>query len=1179
MPLRFTDDPADARSALMNTGDFEPYVWGETRNQMLFRLLARHGSIVASSLEFEAKDRVSIEVVTNASKSIKRNVQAHGSLEIKASTWSSQKLVRARYLKNPYQRPNDDLFLSSRGWQSAQPLLLVGTQYEAQAALLRDVQQMDHGPFAKDGFANAYEPFKEPAFRYFAKDADRLARLVTQVSEDELKVGTLGLTTRQTLLKQFPEEIVRDLDGSSFTTSSAGTQTILWHLARFAAQPESFPEWKNYAQSEARKLHHMHKSHVRLRSHYSRLYNRVGETQEDDSHPLTETRGEYLAAKVMAVVFAGELFELKMGFGDKDKAQGIDQIWVKRHPKTNEIDAYFIVECKGSKGAKFGQNKEETQMSPGWIFKKLIELANDRDEDEEEEEDTRLNTLAKKILAAMFDEDSLVPVFGMTIKSIFDKDHQHESASLFNLQLSKRLFFPDLLQTANDASLDVKKVGKLFTSNVFKSTQAASLSILPDANGVDGKKKAMPSKAPDAQFTIGADTVWKGNKASSFSALELKHKRNGLLCDLLAAHSSSIMSVQDYFGVDPHEASISTNGKLRYFTGFASTAYGKQGHEHLRVENLVDPYDEDPRYSGALLMEFDDEDDAKEVLEWKRQNLKDPVLAQALIFFAKNSYARQWLAKALAMTEPQRQRQYLRVTFSFIKPERFFETVTLQGHTLMLHEHIARMSAGQWKEPRIVHHERKSLVRLDAHYQSLTHLLETNNAESALTEASGEFLGARAMATLFGKDKLQLKMGHGEKKGTHGIDQIWAKRDEKKGGVLTYFLVECKGSKRAELGQNKEETQMSPVWIFKKLLELAGDPSTRLRRLAEKVLHAMFERSGTVEVYGVIIQSLFQPKKEPRGRFNIRITSRLFFPELLETANALHTQSKTLKDARWLRLDPERPFSGFLPDYVAPKPLKKTSELVGTRAQAEELQDTQHEFDPEYPLYTEQLGMLARIKHRVMYASPDGDCAYHTVIKLVQGLMRRQKLPALKKVPTVEELKALVVALIDEAPDFARQFLEEGETLEQLKSKVKERHRFFGSHGDIVMPALAKKLGIDIDVLHPSGGMENLNQSFALNLPPTAPPACVVLTTYLGHPDFMAHYYPTAPAQVTRPVSQPPKSQTTPKKKPDPGALKRKGPPVEPKSKEPPPDPNTKKRKQTHPPPRKDPPNGGSSKQ
>ncbi|MFY2557406.1 hypothetical protein ACN469_07265 [Corallococcus terminator] len=1146
MPLRFEDDPELADDPLTPPGQFDPYLWSTLRNRLLFRLLARHGTIVASTLEFTATDAVTLTV----EGAPPAKVQVHGGFRLKVNAPTKREFFEAPYLRNPYQRVQDDVHLSERDWNSAQPLLMVGSAEQARAMLRLDRGRMSRGPFVQDSFEQDYAPLNSPAFRYFIKNPLVLAEMLTKVPPTEATAGVLSTATEELLADTYLDEsAIQDLSAVEFTFNLVKS-TQLGHLVAFNNAPDAYPAWRDYGASEARRNHHLHKSHVRLDKHYAALDTRVGETKKKNTRPLTEARGEYLAAKVMAMVFAGERFELKMGFGDKKKAQGIDQIWARRHPTTQEVDAYFIVEAKGSKGAKHGQNKEETQMSPGWVFKKLVEQASSPNEDE------RLLLLAQKILRAMFDEGSTVPVFGMTFKAIFDKDHASATASLFNLQISKPLCFPAELKVANARSLEVDSEGELFGTDAFTSVPAKSVGLLasvPDTS-VDLSKVS-----PDLRFRE-VDTEAINRPKGSFDVVNgyhPEHPRNTQLLLLLAAHSASILSVQDYFGVDPQKVKVGTDGKLRFFSAFATTGYGKGGHEHLKIDTLVDPSDQNPLYPGPLLIETDEPEDAQRILDWKRKNLKAPnsipepvwvgelrkvspstSVAEVLIFFAMRPRAREELNRIMTtIPQPGPRAHALKLAFASLSSgvALIEKPATVGGKQSLLWKLILRlnMEGGQF-----LHHEAKSLGRLDKHYQSLEKLIDTSNAATAVTEASGEFLGARAMSVIFGQDKLQLKMGHGEKKGSHGIDQIWARRDEPSGVVEEYFLVECKGSKHAELGQNVRETQMSPAWVFKKLLELAQDDSARLKSLAKKVMNAMFDAQSTVKVHGVIIQSLFDPshfdEKNPRGRFNIRITSRLHFPDLLEFANGTRDAKRgghTWKQHSTILHD-RMPLALYLPEFGGIQAIPRTaSRMQGTRPKGPQT-GTSHETVEGYLLSREHRGRLQKLNLKVRRVTADGDCAYNTARVWLQAYDLLWKRLGLTGAPSVKELKQEVVTEITQSPVFATPFLEPGQSLDDLKKKVSARHLFFGSHGDIVLPALAKRLRLRIRIIYPNGAVEDLNRSFHLGLSEDAqngdPIVYAVLTSYMGIPENVAHYYAALPLA---PPQQQPSGTTAPQHK------------------------------------------------
>ena len=115
-----------------------------------------------------------------------------------------------------------------------------------------------------------------------------------------------------------------------------------------------------------------------------------------------------------------------------------------------------------------------------------------------------------------------------------------------------------------------------------------------------------------------------------------------------------------------------------------------------------------------------------------------------------------------------------------------------------------------------------------------------------------------------------MKMGKAANGGRpNGIDQIWVRRDPLTGDVQEYLVVEAKGSSGAVLGHPADGQQMSPRWLFARVLKMAQgtdgrfvETGTNQNRMAAKILHAMFEDTRTIRVRGIVFHCLYGTTNE-----------------------------------------------------------------------------------------------------------------------------------------------------------------------------------------------------------------------------------------------------------------------------------------------------------------------------
>ncbi|SFP54224.1 hypothetical protein SAMN05216601_11484 [Ectopseudomonas composti] len=208
------------------------------------------------------------------------------------------------------------------------------------------------------------------------------------------------------------ERVAKHLQGAStpqnnpnFSASSAK------HLARLKASNQGLYSkvftWLFW--EHERTFRHGEKSATRLSHHYTNLSSDMSRAQQ-----ITETRGEYAAAKIMLTVLSHE-YQMKMGKSPNGaRPNGIDQIWVKRNLQTNTVEEYIIVESKGSYRAHLGHPADGAQMSPRWVFSCLISMA--AGEASYIHTATTNTRLAKKMLNAMV--NNTVPVRGLIFHSL-----------------------------------------------------------------------------------------------------------------------------------------------------------------------------------------------------------------------------------------------------------------------------------------------------------------------------------------------------------------------------------------------------------------------------------------------------------------------------------------------------------------------------------------------------------------------------------------------------------------------------------------------------------------------------------------------------------------------------------------------------------------------------------------
>lgn len=167
------------------------------------------------------------------------------------------------------------------------------------------------------------------------------------------------------------------------------------------------------------------------------------------------------------------------------------------------------------------------------------------------------------------------------------------------------------------------------------------------------------------------------------------------------------------------------------------------------------------------------------------------------------------------------------------------------------------------KDPmkKLERHHAKSAQRYADHLQGLSkHSWTTQTGKpfpQHVTEIRGEYVAAKILTTLFGKEDgqsdYQLKLGF--QPGV-GVDQIWAVRG-RDAQVKKYVIVEAKGSRSAELGWPTVGQQMSQAWVISALMHMSALPD-RIAQTARKILDAIFaEDNEGIPVVGLVIQAAF----------------------------------------------------------------------------------------------------------------------------------------------------------------------------------------------------------------------------------------------------------------------------------------------------------------------------------
>ncbi|MCQ6257411.1 hypothetical protein [Pseudomonas sp. Q11] len=166
-------------------------------------------------------------------------------------------------------------------------------------------------------------------------------------------------------------------------------------------------------------------------------------------------------------------------------------------------------------------------------------------------------------------------------------------------------------------------------------------------------------------------------------------------------------------------------------------------------------------------------------------------------------------------------------------------------------------------------HDRKSGDRIHNHFANL----ENSNAVHFASETRGEYAAAKLLITVLG-DEYQMKIGKASSGRNNGIDQIWVKRNLQSGVVEEYIIVECKGSKDAELGEAKYGWQMSPCWVFYCLVGLLGTNGNLASTsttdvyakttMVRKILDALIN-PGPPVVKGLVIQPMTKSITAPNS--------------------------------------------------------------------------------------------------------------------------------------------------------------------------------------------------------------------------------------------------------------------------------------------------------------------------
>ncbi|HEV2733968.1 MAG TPA: hypothetical protein VGV85_03980 [Longimicrobiaceae bacterium] len=213
---------------------------------------------------------------------------------------------------------------------------------------------------------------------------------------------------------------------------TAFSQTAYAHLAglRGRNQPlfNQMFSWLHHGKQEPspRVEHHEARGAARLSGHYTNL--KDGLTGHAQTH--TEARGEYAASKILVTVFS-EKYQMKMGKAAAGRQNGIDQIWVKRDPLTGDVEEYLIVESKGSHNATLNHVRDGEQMSPRWVFVRLLKMANGNGS--YMELGTNQDRMAEKILRAMFDDARTIKVRGLVFHSLYGTLNEHSVVKLTDL--------------------------------------------------------------------------------------------------------------------------------------------------------------------------------------------------------------------------------------------------------------------------------------------------------------------------------------------------------------------------------------------------------------------------------------------------------------------------------------------------------------------------------------------------------------------------------------------------------------------------------------------------------------------------------------------------------------------------------------------------------------------------
>ncbi|NNB94174.1 hypothetical protein HI113_09690 [Corallococcus exiguus] len=319
-------------------------------------------------------------------------------------------------------------------------------------------------------------------------------------------------------------------------------------------------------------------------------------------------------------------------------------------------------------------------------------------------------------------------------------------------------------------------------------------------------------------------------------------------------------------------ALLSSGSPFATVATLKASGKGPKGPVPDEIIQVPSRYARTTKYSQLILLDTDEEDAMLKALQKdaKRTAFPDPALSHAMFsdpdmrYLVKHSKRlRDNIKKHGSYTalgsafDPD-----LKSRLEDLKKRHKWDDQKVKEEIEPIRKHFRTHRNEYLDNYRAGHHDSRSAARLKAHLETLAEKLKNDGGSGRFAAARGEYATSKALLTLFGTERWEMKKGVAVSGGANGIDQIWVQRDDR-GNIICYLIVEAKGSNGARLEYRDTGEQMSPRWVFNCLLQMASgnrkyyDTSQpNQQRMAKKILDAMFDPNGP-KVYGMKIHSLY----------------------------------------------------------------------------------------------------------------------------------------------------------------------------------------------------------------------------------------------------------------------------------------------------------------------------------